>query len=414
MTDACQIAENKKGPREGMQGRNYRIRMAFLVIVHAYIVLHFLAWYVFDFDVWGKTAMMGVPSLIVGNINAAAIMVTLILLSIPLLGRRFCGWVCHMRGAIELADWTMRKLGIQRYVGLKKRNTLINTRHRWMLRFGALFILLLPAILYTVNTPFSVKVNVASPPPYADLPGYENKLFAVARAPVNMDMEIVTANAVRNGDPTKPSQTFNAGHFAIALGMGLLIVFTMSFVLNYYYGHGAFCRILCPYVMILVPLMNLNPWQRKITRVDQCTGCRSCSNACPQGIDVSREIFHHNGKVTNIECIKCYACIDACDHGVLADTGRTAVAQIAPRNEYIRKPWLDPETKSLQKTEGIGPIWDFSSIIVALGSGWAMSVFGGFYFYVGAIVGFISFRAVAHRMAQMKITVSRPSPEQAD
>ncbi len=79
--------------------------------------------------------------------------------------------------------------------------------------------------------------------------------------------------------------------------MAVFIQFTMSIVLNLRYGQGAFCRILCPYAPMMVPLMNISPVQKKITRVAQCTGCRDCSNACPQGIDVSREIFHFDGKV---------------------------------------------------------------------------------------------------------------------
>ena len=144
--------------------------------------------------------------------------------------------------------------------------------------------------------------------------------------------------------------------------------------------------------MIMVPLMNLNPWQKKITRVSQCTGCRSCSNACPQGIDVSREIYHYDGKVRNLECIKCYACLDACEHGVLKDTGSPAVPQTIPRTEYDKRPWTNEETKNLQIFEPVSPTHDFISMIFALGCGWVFSFLGGFYFYVGAILGFIVYR----------------------
>lgn len=381
----------KANKREGMSGSNYRSRMWVLFLVHVYIVLHFSVWYLLDTEIWGKTAMMGVPSLMRGNFNTAAVMVILIMLSVPILGRRFCGWICHMRGAIELADWTMRKLRIQKYLKIKSRNTLINTRYRWMFRFGALFVLVLPVLLYVLSNGYSVETKLVSPPPFADLPGYENKMFA-SRSPVNMDMNIVTEGAIHESDPTIPASIFDPVHLMYALGLGIFIQFVMSFVFQLYYGHGAFCRVLCPYVWILVPLMNLNPWQRKITRVDQCTGCRGCSNACPQGIDVSREIWHYDGKVTNLECIKCFACIDACDHGVLKDSSQPAVAQVIPRKEYIRRPWLDETTKHLQVGDGVGPVHDFIAMIFGLGCGWATSFFGGFYFYVGAIIGFIAYR----------------------
>jgi polyferredoxin len=175
----------------------------------------------------------------------------------------------------------------------------------------------------------------------------------------------------------------------------------MSIVLNLRYGQGAFCRILCPYAPMMVPLMNISPVQKKITRVAQCTGCRDCSNACPQGIDVSREIFHFDGKVVNTECIKCYACIDACDDNVLKDTAAPGVPQTDRLKPYEKRPWqqelvrkdgLLTNAKHMQVFEPLGPVADFASMIVALICGGITSRFGGFWFYPGAIISFIVFR----------------------
>jgi len=127
--------------------KRYKYRMIALAAVHAYIAFHLISWHVFGIQIWGKTAMMGVPSLAKGTINAAAIMVILILLSIFFWGRGFCGWVCHMRGAIEFADWILRKLKVRQYLKLREKNVLVNTPHRWLLRIGALFVLLLPVII---------------------------------------------------------------------------------------------------------------------------------------------------------------------------------------------------------------------------------------------------------------------------
>ena len=76
-----------------------------------------------------------------------------------------------MRDAIEFADWILKTLRVRQYLRLRERNVLINTRHRWMLRVGALFVLLLPAIILVHNTGFTPKVDVMFPPPVADLPG---------------------------------------------------------------------------------------------------------------------------------------------------------------------------------------------------------------------------------------------------
>jgi len=379
---ATSCAISSAGPRKAT--RRYRWRMVSLAAVHIYIAVHLISWHVFGIEIWGKTAMMGVPSLAKGWINSASIMVLLILLSIFVYGRGFCGWVCHMRGAIEFADWILKKLEVRKYLKIRERNVLINTRHRWLLRVGALFVLLLPVIVLIHNVGFSPKVDVMSPPPLADLPGYEGKAFAKT-APFNISIQP------------------NWQDFVLAFGMALFIQFTMSVVLNLRYGHGAFCRLLCPYAPMMIPLMNISPSQSKITRVAQCTGCRDCSNACPQGIDVSREIFHFDGKVINRECIKCYACIDACDDNVLKDTAAPAVLQTDRLKPYEKRPWqLEvlrkdgylTDSKHMQVYEPMGPVADFMSILVALVGGAITSRFGGFWFYPGAIFSFIVFRGL--------------------
>jgi len=251
-----------------------------------------------------------------------------------------------------------------------------------MLRVGALFVLLLPAIILVHNTGFTPKVDVMFPPPVADLPGYEGEAFAKT-APFNFTIQ-----------PTWED-------FFLAFGLAVFIQFTMSIVLKLRYGHGAFFRILCPYAPMMTPLMNISPVQSKITRVAQCTGCRDCSNACLQGIDVSREIFHFNGKVINRECIKCYACIDACDDHVLKDTSAPAVAQTDRLKPYEKRPWQQEilrkdgyftDSKHMQVYEPLWPVAEFLSIIVALVGGGITSRFGGFWFYLGAIFSFVAFR----------------------
>jgi len=383
---SCSISK----PRDLKVTGRYRWRMISLAAVHVYIALHIILWHVFDIKIWGKTAMMGVPSLANGTINAASIMVLLILGSIFIFGRGFCGWVCHMRGAIEFADWVLQKLKVRRYLNLREKNVLVNTRHRWLLRIGAFFVLLLPVIILIHNVGFTPKVNVMAPSPLADNPGYGGKAFAET-AFFNFEIKPTWNDAL------------------LAFGMAVFIQFTMSIVLNLRYGQGAFCRILCPYASMMAPLMNISPVQSKITRVAQCNGCRDCSNACPQGIDVSREIFHFDGKVINTECIKCYNCIDACDTNVLKDTAAPAVPQTDRLKPYEKRPWqqevlrkdgLLTNAKHMQVFEPLGPVTDFLSIIVALIGGGITSRFGGFWFYPGAIFSFILFRAIALRGAK--------------
>jgi polyferredoxin len=381
---SCRVGHSHSSSAAPAPTLRHRLRMVSLSLVHIYIVFHLVSWHVFGVEIWGKTAMMGVPSLVKGNINAAAIMVLLILSSVLLFGRGFCGWVCHMRGAIEFSDWLLRKLKISRYGKLRNKNILLNTRYRWMLRLGALFVLLLPVIVLISQHGYTFSVNPMTPPPLADLPGYKHKLFS-ENAPFNVDISVTAPDIL------------------LALSMALLIMFTMSFLMNLFYGQGAFCRILCPYAPLMTPLMNISGKQQKITRINQCCGCRSCSQACPQGIDVSREIYLNNGKVTNIECIKCYNCIDACDDNVLCDTAGPAVAQQAAIKAYEKRPWQKSglrkdgnlnASRHLQAIQPLGPTGDFMSIVIALIGGGITSQFGGFWFYPGAILCFITSRMI--------------------
>ncbi len=357
--------------RVQFQGR----RILSLIGVHVYMLFHFLLWYVFGVTIWGKTAMMGVPSLMAGHLNAAAIMVIIIIISVLFYGRAFCGWACHLRGAIEFSDWVMRKLKISGYRKIREDNILFNTGFRWVFRGIVFLILLLPVISYWIRREYYFYFNLQTPTPLTDLPGNNNLLFS-ANAPFNMQLATYGLTIL---------------DFIIPFAAGIFIVFVMTFVFNYFYGQGAFCRIMCPYAVLLAPFMNLSPWQKKITRISNCTGCRACSKKCPQGIDVSREIYHYNGKVMNRECIKCYQCIDVCSYQTLTDSGQKASSQTKPISVYEKTPWLNSR-RHLQVIEPLHPVYDVISIMFAIVCGSVTSRLGGFWFYVGAIGGYIIFR----------------------
>ena len=80
-----------------------------------------------------------------------------------------------MRGAIEFADWILRKLKVRQYLNLREKNVLVNTPHRWLLRIGALFVLLLPVIILIHNVGFAPKVNVMAPVPSLIYPDMKAK-----------------------------------------------------------------------------------------------------------------------------------------------------------------------------------------------------------------------------------------------
>ncbi len=142
-----------------------RWRKYSFIAVHFYIVFHLLAWHVFEWPIWGKTAMVGVISFLAAHINAAAIMVVGIYLSTFLYGRFFCGWLCHLRGFIEFSDWVMQKLGVKNYNKIRDKNILLNTRYRWCFRVITLLILLTPIFVFYAKASFHLDLNPEPMPP---------------------------------------------------------------------------------------------------------------------------------------------------------------------------------------------------------------------------------------------------------
>ncbi len=341
-----------------------------MVLVHVYILGHIVAWYGLGLRPWGKTAMSGVPALLTGSINAAAVMVVVILLSLLFFGRAFCGWACHLRGAIELAHVVL--LRSESYRRRSQRNELLNSRFHWPLRFLSLSVLLFPVVAVWLASGWGgFRWNPTESSPLADLPATTGGRLFYHLAPWNPEV--------------------GSGIIAVALGLAVTlgIVFALSFGLSWFFGHGAFCRILCPYSALFRIFLNRNPFQTKITRMEQCTGCRECSKTCPQGIDVSREIFFRDGKISNPDCIKCMKCVDVCEWNVLKDTSRPAV----PQSRTL--PYKNPEElQSLQRVNGMR-IWvDVASLVAAVFTGAVAALFGAFFFFVGAAVGFTAVRWV--------------------
>lgn len=347
-------------------------RVRGLLLANFYIVVHSVLWYWFDIRPWGKTAMSGVPSLVIGRINASAILVLLILASLFLFGRVFCGWACHLRGVVELGDWALKRSGLG-------ERELLRSSHPWMFRAVALYMVLLPAALYLTTKGFHPELSLHDPAPLADLPG-SGETFFHKTAFVNWKLSGVTAGTMLGS--------------AVAV---FFILFTITVFLSYCYGPGAFCRLLCPYAALFGAVVKISPVQSKITRIGQCTGCRACSDSCPQGIDVSREIFHLRGKVMSPDCIKCMACTDACTHEVLADRRGPAVLQARRIKLYERD--RPGAAVSLQKPDGLPLLGEVASLLFSNLLGAFFSYFGAFFYFAGLALGFVVSRAVIKRSA---------------
>jgi cytochrome c oxidase accessory protein FixG len=101
-----------------------------------------------------------------------------------------------------------------------------------------------------------------------------------------------------------------------------LIVFTYVFYAVYAFFREQACTVVCPYGRLQGVLLDKNSvvvaydYKRGETRAKfkkneertagDCIDCFQCVRVCPTGIDI------RNG--TQLECVNCTACIDACNH----------------------------------------------------------------------------------------------------
>lgn len=107
-------------------------------------------------------------------------------------------------------------------------------------------------------------------------------------------------------------------HFGLFVG---LLLFTLVFYFVFSWMREQVCIIVCPYGRLQGVLLDQksmvvaydhvrgeprgNPKKNKDKKLGDCIDCGQCVNVCPTGIDI------RNG--TQLECVGCTACIDACD-----------------------------------------------------------------------------------------------------
>jgi cytochrome c oxidase accessory protein FixG len=108
-------------------------------------------------------------------------------------------------------------------------------------------------------------------------------------------------------------------------GLTVIIIFTYVFYGVFAFMREQVCTTICPYGRLQGVLLDRNTMvvaydhkrgeQRAKFKKDEkrqtkgfgdCIDCKQCVHVCPTGIDI------RNG--TQLECINCTACIDACDH----------------------------------------------------------------------------------------------------
>lgn len=105
-------------------------------------------------------------------------------------------------------------------------------------------------------------------------------------------------------------------------GFALMIIFSAVFFFVYVWFREQACLVVCPYGRMQGVLLDKNSIvvaydhkrgeprakhsKHETAAKGDCIDCFECVRVCPTGIDI------RNG--TQLECVNCTACIDACDH----------------------------------------------------------------------------------------------------
>jgi cytochrome c oxidase accessory protein FixG len=127
-----------------------------------------------------------------------------------------------------------------------------------------------------------------------------------------------------------------------------LAVFTTIFFFVYSWMREQVCTVICPYGRMQGVLLDRDSvivaydYKRGEDRgkfkknekrdLGDCIDCEQCVKVCPTGIDI------RNG--TQLECINCTACIDACNHMMSAVGLPTGLIRYASENNIAEnRPW---------------------------------------------------------------------------
>lgn len=235
------------------------------------MTVHLVVWYVLGFHVVGSIGIEALFSgLSRGIINAGFIFWFLVIVSVFVFGRAFCGWFCWFGGYLDLVEWS-----ITDKLKVKLPRTL------------PLYLSVIPFVALFAKVYGSLLVNWLDGIP-------SSFTFWLA-----------------DTEPWGGQQT----------GISILITFILyGPVLLYFFGRHAWCRYLCP-IGALLKIFNRASLGKVRLVSEACNGCGKCNRVCDMQIDVLHNLKNFS-QVRNQDCIRCLKCTDVCPKEAIAFTLR--------------------------------------------------------------------------------------------
>jgi polyferredoxin len=252
-------------PRGTVLGsRRGRWRALVLILVHVAAILHFAHW-----RVAGETLAPMEPSeamwtLEFGYVNAGFLVLGLSIVATAVLGRFFCGWLCHFVAYQDLCGWLLRRLGL--------RPRPVRSRLLVFVPLGAAFYMFLWPTL--------------------------SRWWGGGDGP-RWQWELTTSRFW---------ETFPGP------GIALLTVLVCGFLLVWWLGAKGFCAYGCPYGAFFGLADKVAPGRIRVT--DACSGCGHCTAVCTSNVRVHEEVGRHR-MVVDSGCMKTMDCVSACPNDAL-------------------------------------------------------------------------------------------------
>lgn len=248
-----------RGPKRG----RYR-RAVVLIAVHAGFIAHFAHWKVAGETLTPMEPSEAMETLELGYVNAGFLVLGISVLLTAILGRFFCGWLCHFVAYQDFAAWLLGRFGL--------RPRPVRSRLLGLVPLGAAF--------YMFAWP-TVR-----------------RWWEGGAAP-HWEWEMQT---------TRFWETFPGP------GIAILTVVIGGFFVVWWLGSKGFCSYGCPYGAFFGLADRIAPGRIRVT--DACSGCGHCTAVCSSNVRVHEEVGQFR-MVVDSGCMKTMDCVNTCPKDAL-------------------------------------------------------------------------------------------------
>ncbi|MGE3880946.1 MAG: 4Fe-4S binding protein [Planctomycetota bacterium] len=242
------------------------LRAFALIAVHVVAIVHFAHWRTTGRTVTPLEPSEAMQTLELGYVNAGFVVLVGSIVLTLILGRWFCGWLCHFVAYQDLCAWILRK------VGLKPRPV----------RSRLLALIPLAAAFYMFLWPSIRRVVVTAVP-----------------AP----------------ELTAHFETYGFWDTFPGPWMAVITVLVGGFLLVVWLGAKGFCTYGCPYGAFFGIVDRFAPFRIKVD--DSCETCGHCTTVCSSNVRVHEEVARYR-MVVDPGCMKTMDCVRSCPKDALS------------------------------------------------------------------------------------------------